>query len=212
LTTIDPMAALLRDEGDYPHAEELLTWALHLREATFGPKGSELISTIDSLAYVQFGQQKYLEAEVLYKRLLALWEQVGGPEHPMLALTLDKMAEFYIEQKFYDLAEPLAQRALAIRAKMTMESLHRSGRVLVGREKFTDATEWYARTVRIAAETRMPDEELPGVLRTYALLLRQMHRGKEADVISKRIKEAIDRKTEKEGRRPLPPSVPLPKS
>ena len=208
LTAVDPLTAILRDEGHYARAEELLTWALHLREATFGPKGSELISTIDSLAYVQFGQQKFAEAESMYKRLINLWEIVGGPEHPMLALALDKTAEFYIAQKRYTDAKPLTERALALRLQLGIESLHRSGRVLVGQEKFDEATDLYSRTVRVASEMRIADEELPGVLRTYSLLLRQLHRNKEADVIVRRMKEAVDRKTEKEGKRPLPPSGP----
>ena len=210
LTALEPLADIRRNQNDYRRAEELYMWALRLREAAMGPKDPELISTLDSLSYALFGLKKYDEAEVMYKRLLELWEMVGGAEHPMLALTLDKMAEFYIEQKRYDEAEPIAQRSLSIRTKATMETLHRTGRVLTGQRKIEEATELYGRALRMAAEARVPDEDIPGTLRAYALLLRQARRDKEADSIESRLKEGIERKAEKEGKRPKPQPLPHP--
>jgi tetratricopeptide (TPR) repeat protein len=206
LTAVEPLAEIRRNQAEYKQAEELYLWTLRLREAALGPKDAELIATLDSLAYVLFGQKKYPEAEVMYNRLLALWEMVGGPDHPMLSLTLDKMAEFYIDQKRYDKAEPLTQRALAIRSRTTLESLHRTGRILTGQQKFDEALDIYARAIRIAADARIPDEEIPGMLRAYALLLRQNRRDKEALGMERRWKDAADKKAEKEGKRPLPPS------
>ena len=204
LTAIDPLADIRRNQSRYEKAEELYMWVLRLREAALGPKDPELISTLDSLAYVYFGQKKYAEAETMYKRLLEMWEMVGGADHPMLSLTLDKMAEFYIEQKRYDEAAPVSQRAFAIRSKATIETMHRTGRVLAGQKKIDEATEVYSRALRIAADAGVPDEDIPGMLRAYSLLLRQKQKEKEAAAIEKRFKEAADRKTEKEGKRPKP--------
>lgn len=204
LTALDPLAAICRDRNEYERAEELYTWALRLREAALGPKDAELISTVDSLAYVLFGAKKYDEAEVMYKRLLAIWEMVGGPHHPMLALTLDKMAEFYIDQKRYEEAAPLTEHAQEIRTKVMLETLHRSGRVLVGERKIEEAIDLYERTVRIAADARVPDEEITGVLTTYAILLRQQQHEKEAAIIGRRLKAAMERTTAKEGKRTKP--------
>jgi hypothetical protein len=44
------------------------------------------------------------------------------------------------------------------------------------------------------------------MLRAYALLLRQNRRDKEALGMERRWKEAADKKAEKEGKRPLPPT------
>ncbi|HYP05471.1 MAG TPA: tetratricopeptide repeat protein [Bryobacteraceae bacterium] len=206
LTALDPLAAICRDRNDYARAEELYTWALRLREAALGPEDAELISTIDSLAYVLFGAKKYDEAEVMYKRLLSIWERVGGPEHPMLSLTLDKMTEFYMEQKRYEEAAPVTQRAQAIRVKAMLQTLHRSGRVLVGEKKIEEALDLYERTVRIATDARVPDEEIAGVLTTYAILLRQQQREKDAAIIGRRLKAAMEKTTAKEGKRAQPPA------
>lgn len=210
LTAIDPLASIYRNSNDYKRAEELYTWALRLREAALGPKDAELISTLDSLAYVLFGLKKYDEAEVIYTRLLALWEMVGGPEHPMLALVLDKMAEFYLEQKRYDTAEPIIQRAQTIRSKATLQTMHRAGRVLAGQKRPVEAIELYGRALRIAAEARIADEEIPGMLTAYSMLLRQQQRDKEASVIGKRFKDAMDRKAAQESKREVVSTAPQP--
>ena len=205
LTVIDPLAGIYRDERDYASAEQLYTWALRLREAALGPKHSELISTLDGLAYVLFGQKKYAEAEPVYQRLLETWEGSAGKEHPMVALTLDKMSEFYSEQKLYDKAEPLVQRSQAIRTKALIETYHRTGRVLVGAKKLEEALDLYARVVRIGSEAKVPDEQMDGVLRTYAMLLQHAKREDEAAAVQQRVRDALIRRADREGRRLPPP-------
>lgn len=208
LTAIDPLAGIYRNLLDYTAAESMYKWALRLREAALGPKDSELIGTLDSLAYVLFGQKKYEEAEPVYQRLLSIWEGSAGAEHPMVALTLDKMAEFYSAQKLYEKAAPLAQRSLAIRTKTLIETYHRTGRVLVGEQKFPEALDLYERVARIGTDAKVPDEQMDGILRSYAMLLRQAKREPEAAKIEARVKEALLRKADKEGRRPAPPARP----
>lgn len=208
LTALDPLAGIYRDESDYTNAEELYKWALRLREAALGPQHSELIATLDSLAYVYFGQKKYAEAEITYQRVLALWETSAGPDHPMVALTLDKMVEFYTAQKLYDKAEPLSQRSLAMRTKTEIESFHRMGRVLVGQQNFEAALDLYARLNRIAADAKVPDEQLDGVLRSYAMLLRQAKKESEAVAVDRRIRDALIRRADRDGRRPVPTPKP----
>jgi tetratricopeptide (TPR) repeat protein len=209
LTALDPLASIYRDQLKYPLAEENYLRALRLREAALGPKDPELIGTIDSLSYVLFGQKKYAEAEPYYERLLTLWETSAGPEHPMVALTLDKMVEFYNDQKLYEKSEPLAQRSQAMRTKTLLESFHRTGRILVGEKRFEDALTLYERVIRIAADAKVPDEQMDGVLRTYALLLRQLKREAEAAAIDKRIREALINKADRDGTR-LPRPKPIP--
>jgi tetratricopeptide (TPR) repeat protein len=208
LTALDPLASIYRDQLKYPLAEENYRRALRLREAALGPKDPELIGNIDSLAYVLFGQKKYADAEPYYIRLLALWETSAGPEHPMVALTLDKMVEFYNDQKLYEKSEPLAQRSLMMRTRILIESFHRTGRILIGEKRFEDALALYERVVRIAGDAGVPDEQMDGVLRTYALVLRQLKRVGEATTIDRRVREALINKADRDGTR-LPRPKPL---
>jgi tetratricopeptide (TPR) repeat protein len=208
LTVLDPLAAIFRDMGAYPDTEIYCRWALRLREAALGPKHSELIATLDSLAYALFGQKKYEEAEPVYLRLLALWEGSAGPDHPMVALTLDKMVEFYTAQKLYDKAAPLAQRSQAMRTKAVLESFHRTGRVLIGEQKYEEALDLYQRAIKMGESAKVPDENMDGILRSYALVLSHSGRKQEAAALEKRLKDAIISKADREGtRRPKP--VPI---
>lgn len=208
LTALDPLAAIARDQGAYRDAEAYCLRALRLREAALGPKHSDLIATLDSLAYALFGQQKYDEAESVYIRLLALWEATAGAEHPMVALTLDKMVEFYSAQKLYEKAAPLAERAQSMRTRTVIESFHRTGRVLVGEQKFAEALDQYQRVIKLGEAAKVSDESMDGILRAYALVLRQVGRIQEASAIENRLKEAIIRKADRDGtRRPKPTPI-----
>ena len=208
LTVLDPLVAIYRDESAYRDTEIYCLWALRLREATLGPKHSELIATLDSLAYALFGQKKYEEAEPVYLRLLAIWEGSAGAEHPMVALTLDKMVEFYSAQKLYDKAAPLSQRSQAMRTKAVLESFHRTGRVLIGEQKLPEAIDLYQRAIKIGENAKVPDESMEGLLRTYALVLAHSGRKEESAAVEKRLKDAIIGKADREGtRRPQPKPI-----
>lgn len=204
LPALEALANIYRDRSQYAEAEPLYVRGLTMREAASGPNDAELISTIDSLAYTYFGLKRYTEAEPLYKRLLALWETSASPDHPMVALTLDKMAEFYAAQGRYGEAEELVRRALVIRANMHVASMHQTGRIYLMEAKLQEADDLYGRAVKIGDLAKTPDEVMDPVLRVYAKLLRELNRGQDADALEKRVKDALLRKADREGRRPSP--------
>jgi tetratricopeptide (TPR) repeat protein len=208
LPALEALANSYRDRSQYAEAEPLYVRALNMRAAASGPNDAELISTIDSLAYVYFGLKRYTEAEPLYKRLLALWETSTAPDHPMVALTLDKMAEFYAVQGRYGEAEELVRRALAIRADMHIGSMHQTGRVCLMEAKLEEAGDLYGRAIKIGDLAKVSDERMDPVLRVYAKLLRELNRGQDADALERRIKDALLRKADREGRRPSPVNAP----
>jgi tetratricopeptide (TPR) repeat protein len=204
LTAIEALAAAYRESNRYADAEPLLRRALRLREAVSGPEGAEVISTVDSLAYVEVGLGKMTEAEAFYKRLLALWAKNAGPEHPMVALTLDKMAEAYANMQRYDDAEKCAAGAEAMRAKMHLASMGQEGRLLVMQIKVPEAEDMYRRAIQIGDLSKASDEAMDPLLRVYAKVLRDQKHIDEAVAVEKRIEEALDRKADREGRRPKP--------
>ncbi len=208
LPVLDALAGICRDGAEYDQAELLYLRALMVREAALGPDSSELLSTLDSLAYVYFGEEKYAEAEPVYKRLLALWESSAGPDHPMIALTLDKMAEFYAHQQRYEEAETAASAALAMRAGMHLASLNQTGRVLLMEAKIPEAEDLYRRAIAIGDLAKAPDGEMDPLLRIYAKVLRAVDRPGDADAVDRRVKDALLRKADREGRRPSPVKLP----
>src|ERR1039458_10082494 len=208
LPAIEALAGIYRDRAQYADAEPLLQRAVRMREAADGLDTAELIPAVDSLAYVEFGLQKYPEAEALYKRLRTLWEKNAGADHPMAALTLDKMAEFYAFQHRYDEADEVATAALALRAKTYIASLNQTGRVLLMEGKLADAEDLYHRTAQIGDLAKAPDDVMDSPLRIYARILREMKRNDEAAALEKRVKDALLRKADREGRRPAPVATP----
>ena len=208
LPVLDALGGIYRDSAEYSEAELLYLRALMTREAALGPDSSELLSTLDSLAYVYFGEKKYAEAEPVYRRLLSLWESSVGPEHPMVALTLDKMAEFYAFQQRYAEAESAASRALAMRTNLHIASLHQAGRILLMESKLQESEDLYHRAIEIGDLAKAADDVLDPLLRVHARLLREMKRPQEADAVDKRVKDALLRKADREGRRPSPVKLP----
>jgi tetratricopeptide (TPR) repeat protein len=207
LTAIEALASAYREGNRFAEAEPLLRRSLRLREAVSGPEGAEVISTVDSLAYVEFGLGKMVESEALYKRLLALWVKNAGPTHPMVALTLDKMAENYAVQQRYEEAEKCAADALGMRAKTHLASLQQDGRLLIMQIKVQEAEDLYQRAIQIGELSKVGDEALDPLLRMQAKVLRELKRNDEAAAIEKRVEEAIDRRADREGRRPAPPNA-----
>jgi len=208
LPAMEALATAYRDRSQYLEAEPLVLRALRLREAASGPESAEVIAAVDSLAYIEFGLKKFPEAEVLFRRLLALWEANGGPDHPMTALTHDKMAEFFAFQQRYGEAEKSARQALAVRTKLHLASLNQTGRMFLMEAKLAEAEELYQRAVQIGDLAQAPDDVLDPVLRVYAKILRELKRDSEADALELRVKNAILRRADKEGRRPSPVKLP----
>lgn len=208
LPAIEALALVYRDRAQYAEAEPLFFRALRLREAASGPESSEVIADVDSLAYVEFGLKKFPEAEAFFKRLLDLWQKNAGPDHPMVALTFDKLGEFYGFQQRYEEAEDYATKALALRTKVHVASLNQTGRILLMEAKLPEAEDLYRRAVQIGDLAQAPDETLDPVLRIYAKILRELKRDDEADALDKRVKDALLRKADREGRRPSPVKLP----
>jgi tetratricopeptide (TPR) repeat protein len=206
LPAIEALAGIYRDRSQYADAEPLLQRAVRLREAASGLDSAELIPPVDSLAYVEFGLQKYADAEPLYKRLLDLWQKNAGADHPMVALTLDKMAEFYAFQHRYEEAEKSAIAAMELRSRTYIASLNQTGRVLLMEARLDDAADLYRRTEQIGDLSHAPDDVMDPPLRIYAKILREMKQDRAAAAVEKRIKEALLRKADREGRRTLPGS------
>ncbi len=204
LPALDALGRIYRDAAEYDQAEPLYARSIEIREAAMGRDSSDLLAALDSIAYVYFGEKKFAQAEATYKRLLALWIASAGPDHPMVALTHDKMAEFYAFQQRYAEAEAESSEALALRTAQHLASLQQTGRILLMEAKMKEAEDHYRRAVQIGDLGKANDAEMDPVLRIYATVLRTANHPQEADAVDKRVKEALFRKADREGRLPSP--------
>src|SRR5262245_34698671 len=112
--SLNNLAYLYDDRGDYAKAESLYQRALLIREKALGPDHPDVAETSGNLARVYYNQGDYAKAESLYQRALAIKEKVLGRAHADVAETLKSLALIYSDRGDHARAEPLFQRALFI--------------------------------------------------------------------------------------------------
>jgi hypothetical protein len=74
--------------------------------------------------------------------------------------------------------------------------------------RIDEAEKLYRTSLQIADLAEAPDDAVDPVLRTYAAILRTQKRTEEAEKLDARVKDALIRKGDREGRRPSPVTVP----
>ena len=116
-SSLDKLALLYYNQGQYAQAEPLYQRAMAIREEALGPEHPAVAISLNGLAGLYRTQGQYAQAEPLYKRALAIQEKALGPEHPDVATSRNNVALLYCNQGQYAQAEPLYKRALAIQEK-----------------------------------------------------------------------------------------------
>ena len=116
-TTLNNLAEIYRNQGNYAEAELVLQRSLAINEKALGPDHPDVATSLNNLAELYRNQGRYADAEPLYKRSLAIREKALGPDHPDVAMALNNLAVLYEDQGRYADAEPLYKRSLAIREK-----------------------------------------------------------------------------------------------
>src|SRR5674536_180127 len=87
-TTLNNLAGLYRQMGDYEKALPLYQRALDIREKVLGPQHPSVATTLNNLAGLYESMGDYEKALPLYQRALEIIEKVLGPQHPDVATTL----------------------------------------------------------------------------------------------------------------------------
>ena len=113
LASVNNLATLLSDQGDYAGAEVLHRRALAGREKALGPEHPGTLTSVNNLANLLKTQGDYAGAEVLQRRALAGREKALGPEHPNTLTSVNNLANLLRAQGDYAGAEVLHRRALA---------------------------------------------------------------------------------------------------
>ncbi len=116
-TSLNNLALLYGNQGEYGEAEPLYQLALAILEKALGPEHPQVAAGLNNLALLYKTQGKYTEAEPLYRRALAIVEKALGPEHPNVAQVLGNYAELLRKTNRDAEAAKLEARAKAIRDK-----------------------------------------------------------------------------------------------
>ena len=118
-TTLNVLANVYFNQGNYAEAEPLYKRSLAIREKAIGPGLGQLVValSLNNLAELYLIQGKYAEAEPLYKRSLAIEEKQLGPEDLNVAQILENYAVVLRGTGRGAEAANMEARAKTIRAK-----------------------------------------------------------------------------------------------
>ncbi|MDD4523531.1 MAG: tetratricopeptide repeat protein [Methanosarcina sp.] len=113
-TTLNNLALLYHQIGDYEKALPFYQRALDISENVLGPQHPSVATTLNNLAGLYESMGDYEKALPFCQRALDISENVLGPQHPDVATTLNNLAVLYKSMGDYEKALPLYQRALEI--------------------------------------------------------------------------------------------------
>ena len=120
--SLNNLALLYWNQGNYDAAEPLYLRSLEIRETALGESHPDVAQSLNNLAELYRNQGNYDAAEPLFLRSLDIWETALGESHPLVATSLGNLASLYQDQGNYDAAEPLFLRSLEIRETALGES------------------------------------------------------------------------------------------
>lgn len=112
--SLNLLANLLREQGQFRPAEDHARQALELRRAHFGDESAAVAESLNCLAGVLRAADRLADAEPLYKQSLELRKRVLGPTHPEVATTMNNLATLYCDQRRFQEAETPFREALEI--------------------------------------------------------------------------------------------------
>jgi tetratricopeptide (TPR) repeat protein len=119
LPLLAEMASLASSrQGDYAHAEALMTRVLEARRRLLGAEHPDTVDAINDLAVQYQNQGKYAQAETLLKQALVLDRRVLGPEHTNTLRNLNNLGVIYRQEGKYAEAEAQLTAALAARHRL----------------------------------------------------------------------------------------------
>ncbi|MCE9578122.1 MAG: serine/threonine-protein kinase [Deltaproteobacteria bacterium] len=111
--SVNDLARLHANRGDYAEAEVLHRRALTLREQLLGAQHPLVAESLNNLGVVIYHQGRLDEARPLYERALAMRIAVLGPDHYDVGVTLNNLGGLYLDTGDDAKAADYLGRALA---------------------------------------------------------------------------------------------------
>jgi tetratricopeptide (TPR) repeat protein len=91
-TSLNNLAELYKETGDYAKAEPLLKEALEIRQKALGPQHADTATSLNNLGLLYQEMGNYAKAEPLFKEALEIRLKVLAPQHPFTAQSLNNLA------------------------------------------------------------------------------------------------------------------------
>ena len=129
--SVNNLANLLSESGDYVDARPLYERVVRIQEATLKPDDPTLAKTYNNLANLISDMGDYAGSFPMYERALAIKEKAHGPEDPQLISTLLGLSILHRLTGDYPEALRLGERGLAI-ARTKLRPAHPRTAIALG--------------------------------------------------------------------------------
>ncbi len=113
--SLNNIATLYQDQGNYVAALPLQEQALSIRKTALGENHPDVAMSLNNLAMLYQDQGNYTAALPLFEQALSIRKTALGENHPDVATSLNSLAMLSQRQGNYTAALPLFEQALSIR-------------------------------------------------------------------------------------------------
>jgi len=195
LTARCSQAAMIRWQGDYAEAEQLLDQVLSVQRRVLGNADPDTLRTLHNLAWGMAYQHRFEEAELVHRQVLAERRRSLGDDDPDTLDTRLKLTQVIAGQGRYDEAEKLyreliidQQRVLGSDHPDTLDARHALAEVIAAQGKNADAERLHRQV--LADRQNLLGSDHPETLESaYALaqVIAAQHRDKEADHLHRQV-------------------------
>ena len=187
---IDTLEKLGRNyfyQNKFSDAEPLFRGVLEAREKSLGPQNSAVAASLDQIGGVYLNQKQYDKAEPYFQRALEIREKLAGADRAAVARSLENLSALYMQQDRCADGLDRQRRALAVYEEVVGPESQEAGaawqnlgRSLARCANPGEAQKAYERAIKIAENGR-PGPSMGALLEEYAVVLRDLNRGGEAD-------------------------------
>jgi tetratricopeptide (TPR) repeat protein len=207
LVALNGLGLALSNQGKDAEAEAVTRRQIALMEQTNRANNSEYAIALNNLGLMLANQRKLAEALEVHRKALSIREKLLGSSHPDVAFSLLNLGKVYFDDEKFEQAEAVLQRAVSILGAIPTESqtdenmlalatcdMNLSS-IKVRQGKLKEAEEFLLITLLLRTKIQgSTHPDLVEPLRNYAILLRQMNRVSDANVIEARLKKIVSQK------------------
>ncbi|MEK7487680.1 MAG: tetratricopeptide repeat protein, partial [Planctomycetota bacterium] len=115
--SLNNLATLLQDKGDYQNAEPFYRRSLGIYEKVLGKEHISVANSLNNLASLLSARGNYEDAEPLFRRALLILEKVLGNDHPDVANILYNLGILLTQQKRTEEGKKYLLSSFDIRSK-----------------------------------------------------------------------------------------------
>lgn len=163
-TSLDTLAGMFENQGDYPQSRKFYARALAIREQVLGPNHADTATSLNNLGWLLRTQNDYAAALPLFQRALAIREKVLGRDHRdttesinCIGVALMEQGEYDQAMLYYEQARAICERILGRNDPYTVDVLNNIAVVLQNQEQIDAARQLYAEVIAISEQVYGPE-------------------------------------------------------